>query len=73
MAVEATDDQEIFHASRPPAQSPDTCNPEETPPQGSAGDQQSTQELPDSLERSSALAPTDAVDKNSRQLLDGEP
>ena len=73
MAFEARDEQVVIHASRPPALSPDTCNPEETPPQGSAGDSQSTQELPDSLERSSALAPTDGVDENSRQLLDGEP
>ena len=72
MAVEATDNQEIFHTSRPPAQSPDTCNPEETPPQGSAVDPQSTHELPDSLQRSSALPPTDGVDENSRLLLDGE-
>ena len=69
MAVEATDDQEIFHAFRPPSPSPDTCNPEETPPQGSAVDPQSTHELPDSLQRSSALPPTDGVDENSRLLL----
>ena len=68
MAVEATKDD----ASRPSSSSPDTGKPEETPPHGRAGDPQSTQELPDSLERSSALALTDGVDENSRLLLDGE-
>ena len=48
---------------------PETCNPEETLPEGSAGDPQSIPPLSDSLERSSPPVITDGVDKNSGLLL----
>ena len=57
----------------PPPHSPDTCNREETPPECSAGDLQSTPPLPDSRERSSPPAAlTEVFDEDRRLLLDSE-
>ena len=68
----ATDDQVVIDMSGQDKLSqtlPETCHPEETLPEGSAGASQSIPPLPDSPERSSSLVTTDSGDEKSRLLL----
>ena len=59
----------MSNQDKPPQPLPETCIPEETLPEDSAGALQSFHPLPDSPERSSSLLTTDGGDEKSRLLL----